>query len=57
VTDEVGAICVSRPTNPTGNVLTDDEIARLHASWRSTTDMPLIIDNAYGPPFPGILYK
>ena len=23
VTEEVGAICVSRPTNPTGNVLTD----------------------------------
>jgi valine--pyruvate aminotransferase len=57
VTDEVGAICVSRPTNPTGNVLTDEEIARLHASWQSTTDVPLIIDNAYGPPFPGILYK
>ena len=29
VTEEIAAICVSRPTNPTGNVLTDSEIARL----------------------------
>ena len=29
ITDEIGAICVSRPTNPTGNVLTDDEIEKL----------------------------
>ena len=29
VGDDIGAICVSRPTNPPGNVLTDDEIARL----------------------------
>ncbi len=56
VTDEVGAICVSRPTNPTGNVLTDEEIDRLHALARQH-DIPLIIDNAYGPPFPGILYR
>ena len=27
--DDIGAICVSRPTNPTGNVLTDDEVAKL----------------------------
>ena len=56
VTDDIGAICVSRPTNPTGNVLTDDEIARLHAIAKHN-DIPLIIDNAYGPPFPGILYR
>lgn len=55
VTDEIGAICVSRPTNPTGNVLTDDEIARLHRLAKAA-DIPLILDNAYGPPFPGILY-
>jgi len=56
VTPEIGAICVSRPTNPTGNVLTDEEIDRLHALARQH-DIPLIIDNAYGPPFPGILFK
>ena len=56
VTDDIGAICVSRPTNPTGNVLTDEEIDRLHALAKHH-DIPLIIDNAYGPPFPGILYR
>jgi valine--pyruvate aminotransferase len=55
VTPDIGAICVSRPTNPTGNVLTDDEIYHLHQLALSN-DIPLIIDNAYGPPFPGILY-
>ena len=56
VTDDIGAICVSRPTNPTGNVLTDEEIERLHALAKRH-GIPLIIDNAYGPPFPGILYR
>ncbi len=52
---ETGAICVSRPTNPTGNVLTDEEITALDALARKH-DIPLILDNAYGVPFPGIIY-
>lgn len=55
VDEEVGAICVSRPTNPTGNVLTDDEVARLQAASEAQ-GVPLIIDNAYGMPFPSILF-
>ena len=55
LSDEIGAICVSRPTNPTGNVLTDDEIARLSELARQH-DIPLILDNAYGLPFPGITF-
>jgi valine--pyruvate aminotransferase len=53
--DDIGAICVSRPTNPTGNVLTDSEIERLHSLARAN-DVPLIIDNAYGQPFPDIIF-
>ncbi len=53
---EIGAICCSRPTNPTGNVLTDDEMARLEAIAKRF-DIPLIIDNAYGMPFPNIIYN
>jgi len=52
---QVGAICVSRPTNPTGNVLTDEEVQKLHklaGEW----DIPLIIDGAYGSPFPELIY-
>ena len=53
--EDIGAICVSRPTNPTGNVVTDEEIERLGAIAR-TRGVPLIVDNAYGLPFPGIVY-
>ena len=53
--DDVAAICVSRPTNPTGNVLTDDEIERLRL-MAADRDIPLIIDNAYGAPFPNIIF-
>ncbi len=52
----IGAICCSRPTNPTGNVLTDDEMSRL-AEIAKKYDVPLIIDNAYGMPFPNIIYS
>lgn len=56
ITDEIGAICVSRPTNPTGNVLTDDEIDKLSQLAKAHT-IPLIIDNAYGTPFPNIIFS
>ena len=53
--DDIGAICVSRPTNPTGNVLTDSEMEHLDALAREKR-IPFIIDNAYGTPFPNIIY-
>ncbi|MCF7847725.1 MAG: valine--pyruvate transaminase [Kiritimatiellales bacterium] len=53
--DDIGAICVSRPTNPTGNVLTDEEIEHLDTIAREN-DIPFIIDNAYGTPFPNIIF-
>ncbi|MDO5768626.1 MAG: valine--pyruvate transaminase [Psychrobacter sp.] len=52
---EIGAICCSRPTNPTGNVLTDEEIATL-VDIAKQYEVPLIIDNAYGEPFPNVIY-
>ena len=55
VGDDIAAICVSRPTNPTGNVLTDDEMAHL-AQIAHEHDIPLIIDGAYGTPFPNIIF-
>jgi valine--pyruvate aminotransferase len=51
----IGAIAASRPTNPTGNVLTDEEVARLSA-LAAAHGIPLILDNAYGAPFPGIIF-
>jgi valine--pyruvate aminotransferase len=55
VGDDIGAICVSRPTNPTGNVLTDDELAHLDRIAQAK-GIPLIVDNAYGLPFPSIIF-
>ncbi len=55
ITDEIGAICVSRPTNPTGNVLTEEEMAKL-SELAKAHGIPLIVDNAYGTPFPGVIY-
>ncbi|MDH3346012.1 MAG: valine--pyruvate transaminase, partial [Kiritimatiellaceae bacterium] len=55
VGDDIGAICVSRPTNPTGNVLTDDEMSHLDMLAKEK-GIPFIIDNAYGTPFPNIIY-
>jgi len=52
---EVGAICVSRPTNPSGNVLTDKEIKKLSVLAHEF-NIPLLIDNAYGLPFPNIVF-
>ena len=52
---DIAAICASRPTNPTGNVLTDNEMQRLDA-LACEYGIPLIIDNAYGFPFPGAIY-
>jgi len=51
----IGAICVSRPTNPSGNVLSSDELAALDTLARSR-QVPLIVDAAYGLPFPGIQF-
>jgi len=56
VTEQAGALCVSRPTNPTGNVLTDSEIEHLD-EIALAADIPLIIDGAYGLPFPGIIFN
>jgi valine--pyruvate aminotransferase len=53
--DSIAALCVSRPTNPSGNVLTDGEVARL-AKLAAGRGVPLLLDNAYGLPFPGAIY-
>ncbi|OHB66646.1 MAG: valine--pyruvate transaminase, partial [Planctomycetes bacterium RBG_13_62_9] len=55
IPDEIGAICVSRPTNPTGNVLSRSELQRL-SDLAIARGVPLIVDNAYGTPFPGIVF-
>ena len=55
IDERTGALCASRPTNPTGNVLTDLEVDRLDALAQQH-NIPLIIDGAYGTPFPKLIY-
>ena len=55
ISESTGALCASRPTNPTGNVLTDDEVERLD-ELAQQHNIPLIIDGAYGIPFPNLIY-
>ncbi len=56
IDDSVAAICASRPTNPTGNLLTDEEVYKLDKLAKKH-NIPLILDNAYGTPFPNIVFE
>jgi len=55
INQNIGAICISRPTNPTGNVITDTEVEHL-SELAEKNGIPFIIDNAYGIPFPNIIF-
>ena len=48
-----GALCLSRPTNPSGNILPLAELQQLD-TLAARHAIPLIIDAAYGLPFPGL---
>jgi valine--pyruvate aminotransferase len=56
ITEETAAICLSRPTNPSGNLLHDDDLRKL-AGLAAENGILLIIDNAYGQPIPQILFR
>jgi len=53
ITENTGCVLFSRPCNPTGNVLTDDEVKKI-AALAAPFDVPVLIDSAYGPPFPAL---
>ncbi|BAU67122.1 Valine--pyruvate transaminase [Stanieria sp. NIES-3757] len=53
ITDQTGCVIFSRPCNPTGNVLTDEEVTRI-ASLAAVNNTPVLIDSAYACPFPAL---
>ncbi len=53
IDETTGCVIFSRPCNPTGNVLSDDEVSKIAALARPF-DVPVLIDSAYGPPFPSL---
>ncbi|MDZ8105947.1 MAG: valine--pyruvate transaminase [Nostoc sp. DedQUE12a] len=53
INENTGCVIFSRPCNPTGNVLTDDEVKKI-AALASPYNLPVLIDSAYAPPFPSL---
>ena len=53
IAEDTGCVLFSRPCNPTGNVLTDEEVQKI-ATMSAAHDVPVLIDSAYGPPFPAL---
>jgi valine--pyruvate aminotransferase len=53
ITEQTGCVIFSRPCNPTGNVLTDDEVSKI-AALAQVYDVPVLIDSAYAAPFPAL---
>ena len=53
VNENTGFVLFSRPCNPTGNVLTGDEVQRI-ADLALPHNVPVFVDSAYAPPFPAL---
>ncbi|MGF1602411.1 MAG: valine--pyruvate transaminase [Thermosynechococcaceae cyanobacterium] len=51
--ETTGCVIFSRPCNPTGNVLTQAEVKQI-IELAQPLNVPVFIDSAYGPPFPGL---
>ncbi len=52
---EVWLIIISRPSNPTGNVISVEELQAIY-SYVEGTDIPVLLDSAYAPPIPNLAY-
>ncbi|WP_414620723.1 valine--pyruvate transaminase [Calothrix sp. CCY 0018] len=55
ITEQTGCVLFSRPCNPTGNVVTDEEVQKI-AALAAESNVPVLIDSAYAPPFPALNY-
>ena len=53
IAEDTGCVLFSRPCNPTGNVLSDEEVQKI-ATMAAAHNVPVLIDSAYGPPFPAL---
>ncbi|BDA69588.1 aminotransferase, class I and II [Calothrix sp. PCC 7716] len=53
IDENTGCVIFSRPCNPTGNVLTDEEVSKI-AALAAPYNVPVMVDSAYAPPFPAL---
>ncbi|BDA77749.1 valine--pyruvate transaminase [Leptospira kobayashii] len=52
--ETIGCVALSRPTNPTGNIMNREDVEWLYRESRKN-NIPLLIDLAYGNPFPNLI--
>ena len=53
INEKTGCVIFSRPCNPTGNVVSDEEVNKI-ADLAARYDVPVLVDSAYAPPFPAL---
>lgn len=53
IDERTGCVLFSRPCNPTGNVLTDDEVKKI-AALADAYNVPVFVDSAYAAPYPAL---
>ena len=53
IDENTACVIFSRPCNPTGNVLTGEEVNKI-ADLAAPYDVPVLVDSAYAPPFPAL---
>lgn len=53
--ENIAALCISRPTNPSGNLVSIEDLQRLN-QFAKGRNAPLIVDVAYGQPFPAVVF-
>lgn len=53
IDENIGCVIFSRPCNPTGNVLSDEQVKKIGA-MAAVYDVPVFVDSAYAPPYPAL---
>ncbi|TGM97483.1 pyridoxal phosphate-dependent aminotransferase [Leptospira dzoumogneensis] len=56
IKEDLGCVVLSRPTNPTGRVAKREELEQI-LKFAKNKKIPFLLDNAYGFPFPGIIFS
>lgn len=54
--DDTGLVLFSRPCNPSGNLVTDEEVYKL-VDLAKAKNIPVMVDSAYAPPFPNMVFE
>lgn len=55
INEDTGCVIFSRPCNPTGNIISDEEVEKI-AALAQPYNVPVLVDSAYAPPYPALNY-